>query len=102
MSSQKNLSTLDEKFGSLVGATPSSSGSSSSSLDCSSGWLYYLFVFLIFSIISYLILYSLNPEFLRQVDDKGNITEIPDPMKVGLAAIAIGLLSDLITYFFSK
>jgi hypothetical protein len=65
------------------------------------GFMRYLLIFLVTAIIAYIVLYTWNPSFLRQVvDDK--VTDVVDPMKTLGASVVIGLLADLIAWLMNR
>lgn len=67
-----------------------------------SGFMTKIVLFLIVSIISYLILYTWNPSFLRQNGPDDKPTENVDPMKVLLLSIVIGAVAVVIAWLVGR
>jgi hypothetical protein len=66
------------------------------------GFMTYIISFLIISVVTYVILYTWNPSFLRQNGPDDKPTENVDPMKVLLASVLVGLLGDVVVWLVKR
>ena len=67
-----------------------------------SSWVNILVWFLVVSILSYIILYTINPSYLQKKDANGNRTGVSDPWMTIIASLIIGLIVALIIYFVQR
>jgi len=61
------------------------------------GFLFYLIVFLVVAIISYIVLYSWNPPMLQKKENEVVSGKV-DTMKVLIISVIIALVVDIITW----
>jgi uncharacterized membrane protein len=65
------------------------------------GFLFYLIVFLVVAIISYIVLYSWNPAMLQKKENEVVSGKV-DTMKVLIISVIIGLVVDIITWLMRR
>lgn len=65
-------------------------------------WVNLLVWFLVITILTYVILYTINPTFLQTTDSTGKPTGVSNPTTTVIAAVVIGLILSGIIYFIRK
>jgi hypothetical protein len=66
------------------------------------GFLFYLLIFLVVTVLSYLILYAWNPKMLQKVDSEGNPINKPDTWSILFISVIIALIIDVIYWLVSR
>jgi Kef-type K+ transport system membrane component KefB len=66
------------------------------------GILFYILIFLVVTILSYLVLYAWNPQMLQKVDSEGKPTGKADVWSILFISIVIALIVDVIYWLIKR